>query len=99
MGDRIELLGGILRRRVLRTEQQWALTQPFLRQLVMTEAQSIGRDVDEALNVIGVPDSLRINAETNLPAIAHRAIDGTSNALKALSNAARRVLPETEPGA
>lgn len=98
MGERIELLGGILRRRIMRAEQQWALTQPFIRQLSTTEAQSLGRDVDDALKVLGVPRSLRLSAEQTLPALTARLLDNTSSVLKALSSAASS-LPETQPQA
>jgi hypothetical protein len=98
LGDRMNLLAAVIRRRVLHTEQQWALTQPFVKQLVTAEAKSLGHDIDEALSIVGVSRAaasvgLRIDVESTLHAAAGQAIDVTSRSLKLLADAVRHTDP------
>ena len=61
----------MLRHRFQRTEQRWTTLQPFITPLVVAEAATFGKDVDELLGVWG----LSTNVESYAAAAATRVLD------------------------
>jgi hypothetical protein len=61
----------MLRHRFQRTEQRWTTLQPFITPLVVAEAATFGKDVDELLGVWG----LSTNVESYASAAATRVLD------------------------